>query len=334
MIKASEPAQVELIDLERDVEEPSFGHDVRAGLTGDPKRLSPKYFYDELGSLLFEAICALPEYEVARIEGEILGRYADEIVSELEAPVHLVELGSGSSIKTQSVIEALLKRQGVLEYWPIDVSRTALEASCSRLAQEHDGLRVKGYAGDYRDAFRAFPPRGLEPAERVLVLFLGSSIGNVEPDEARALLRLVRSWLVPGDGILLGTDLVKPEERMIPAYDDALGVTAAFNLNLLVRINRELGGGFELDRFRHRAVWNADESRIEMHIVSECAQSVAIDGLGLEIAFAPGEPIVSEVSYKFDEERVARLAGATGFVLHRRWSDAAGHFASNLLVAS
>lgn len=328
-----DPERLEIVDLERRVRGPSFAEDVAAGLSSDPKWLSPKYFYDELGSRLFEAICALPEYQVARIEGEILARHADQIVAELAEPVLLVELGSGSSVKTRHVIDALLERQGCLEYRPIDISRTALEESCERLLGEHDDLAIRAYAGDYRDAFEAFAPRDSEGPGSALVLFLGSTIGNMDPAEAEALLRIVRGWLRPGDALLLGTDLVKPTELMIPAYDDALGVTAAFNLNLLVRINRELGGRFEVRSFSHRAIWNAEESRIEMHIVSERNQRVAIEALGSEVELARGEPIVSEVSYKFDDRRIDRLAERSGFVASRRWSDDAGHFGSNLFVA-
>jgi len=309
----------------------SFAEDVRAGLTSRPKVLSPKYFYDELGSHLFEAITALPEYYPTRAEAEILRAHGSEIAAALGGPVRLVELGSGDGQKTRLLIEALLARQGSLEYLPVDISESAIEASARVLLANYPDLRVTAYAGEYQQALHALRK---EPASGLtLVLFLGSTLGNLDPEDRPALLRDVRGLLSPGEAFLLGVDLKKSEDVLIPAYDDPLGVTAAFNLNLLGRINRELGGELDLAAFRHRAVYDRQAGRIEMHLESRRAQTVAIRGLGIEVAFEAGETIHTENSYKFDLEQVAALAAGAGFELRRTWTDAAGRFLSSLLVA-
>jgi L-histidine N-alpha-methyltransferase len=311
---------------------PTFAEDVRRGLTASPKFLYPKYFYDELGSRLFEAITVLPEYYPTRAEAEILRTHASEIVATLGGPVWLLELGSGDGQKTRLVIEALLARQGKLEYVPVDISESAVEASSRSLLFSYPELRITGYIGEYQTALRKIREDRRAPG-LTLVLFLGSTLGNLDPEERRALLRDVRALLNPGEGFLLGVDLKKPESVLIPAYDDALGVTAAFNLNLLVRINRELGGEFDLGAFRHKAVYNPREGRMEMHLESRRAQTVAIRSLGVEVPFAAGETIHTESSYKFDREQIAALAADTGFEVRKTWTDSEGRFASNLLVA-
>jgi L-histidine N-alpha-methyltransferase len=316
----------------RDAARPSFAEDVRAGLTATPKVLQPKYFYDELGSRLFEAITALPEYYPTRAEAEILRSHAGEIVATLGGPVWLLELGSGDGQKTRLLIEALLARQETLEYVPLDISESAVETSSRALLYSYPRLRITGYVGDYYEALHAIREDRALPG-RTLVLFLGSTLGNLDPEERVALLRAVRGLLHPGEGFLIGTDLKKSESVLIPAYDDALGVTAAFNLNLLVRINRELGGEFDLASFRHRALYNREVGRIEMHLESRRAQTVAIRGLGIEVPFSQGETIHTESSHKFDLEQIAALAAATGFEVRRTWTDSEGRFASNLLVA-
>jgi L-histidine N-alpha-methyltransferase len=310
----------------------TFAEDVRAGLTAHPKVLYPKYFYDELGSRLFEAITALPEYYPTRAEAEILREHAGEISGFLSGPVRLVELGSGDGQKTRLLLEALIARQGNLEYLPIDISEAAVEASARVLLAAYPDLRVTAYVGEYQQALRAIRP--LSPSlGRTLVLFLGSTLGNLDPEERPRLLRDVRGLLAPGDAFLLGVDLKKAEDVLIPAYDDPLGVTAAFNLNLLGRINRELGGAFDLASFRHRAVYNREAGRIEMHLESRRAQTVAIRSLGIEVAFEEAETIHTESSYKFGRDQIAALAAETGFELRRTWTDSEGRFASNLLVA-
>jgi L-histidine N-alpha-methyltransferase len=310
----------------------SFADDVRLGLTSTPKFLYPKYFYDELGSHLFEAITALPEYYVTRAEAEILQAHSGEIVAALGGPIWLVELGSGDGQKTRLLIEALLARQEKLEYVPVDISESAVALSSQSLLTSYPDLRITAYIGEYQAALRTIRKERVAPG-RTLVLFLGSSLGNLDREERRALLRDVRSLLNPGEGFLLGVDLEKPESVLIPAYDDPLGVTAAFNLNLLVRINRELGGGFDLAAFRHRALYNRVEGRVEMHLESRREQTVPVRGLGIEVPFATGESIHTESSYKFRPEQIAALATATGFELRRTWTDSRGWFASNLLVA-
>ncbi|HYX26057.1 MAG TPA: L-histidine N(alpha)-methyltransferase [Thermoanaerobaculia bacterium] len=310
----------------------SFADDVRHGLTSTPKHLYPKYFYDELGSRLFEAITALPEYYVTRCEAEILRGRAGEIVGALGGPLWLVELGSGDGQKTRLVIEALLERQETLEYVPVDISESAVETSSRALLLSYPDLRITAYVGEYHAALRMIRKERVRPG-RTLVLFLGSTLGNLGPEERLAFLRDVRILLNPGEGFLLGVDLEKPESVLIPAYDDPLGVTAAFNRNLLVRINRELGGGFDLATFRHRALYNREKGRIEMHLESLRQQTVPLRGLGVEIPFAAGETIHTENSYKFRVEQVATLAAATGFELRRTWTDSKVWFAANLLIA-
>ena len=308
-----------------------FGDDVRVGLISRPKFLYPKYFYDDLGSRLFEAITALPEYYVTRTEAELLRAHAGEIVGALGGPVWLLELGSGDGQKTRLLIEALLARQKSLEYVPVDISESALETSSRSLLASYPDLRITGYVGEYHTALRRVRQERVAPG-RTLALFLGSSLGNLDPEERVALLREVRNLLDPGEGFLLGVDLEKPESVLIPAYDDPLGVTAAFNLNLLARINRELGGEFDLASFRHRALYNRQAHRIEMHLESRRDQVVPVRGLGIEVPFAAGETVHTENSYKFLPEQIAALAAEAGFEVRRTWTDARGWFASNLLV--
>jgi dimethylhistidine N-methyltransferase len=311
--------------------ENTFASDVRAGLTARPKKLLPKYFYDALGSHLFEAICQLPEYYPTRAETEIFERSAPEIVSSLNGRVSVVELGSGSSVKTRLLIEALIARQGRLHYQPIDISATMLEQSAQELLKIYPELQITAQACDYT--------RGLGTIERaadetILALFLGSNIGNYDPPEAIALLRQTRRTLRDGDGLLLGADLKKPTAILEAAYDDALGVTAAFNLNVLLRINRELGADFNLKQFRHRAIYNHEQGRIEMHLVSRRAQKIHLNALGLTIEMQEGETIHTENSYKYDLSQLNLMAEASGFSMKRVWMDAEERFSSSLWLAS
>ncbi|MCA1815249.1 MAG: L-histidine N(alpha)-methyltransferase [Acidobacteria bacterium] len=317
----------------------SFAADVRRGLTSTPKRLFPKYFYDALGSALFDAICRLPEYYLTRAEDEILARRADDIARAARegfgerAPVTLVEFGSGSSTKTRRVIEALLRRQDGLTYIPVDISVSALEAGARALLESHPQLRVEAYAGDYDAALaRLGERRGARG--RTLALFLGSNIGNFDAGEAEDFLRRVRSVLRPGDALLVGADLKKDAGVLEAAYDDPLGVTAAFNLNLLARINRELGADFDLRSFRHVARYDGRAGRVEMHLESTRAQTARVSSLDLEISFGAGERVHTENSYKYDADDLSGLAARAGFALERTWRDAAGLFSSNLLVAT
>lgn len=316
---------------------PNFAEDVRQGLTSSPKVLLPKYFYDELGSLLFAAICSLPEYYLFRAEMEILQARAAEIAAWLPGPVRIVELGSGDARKTRLLIDALLARQGSLDYLPIDVSASALEHSSEVLLSGYPNLRVTSWVADYRDALRAIRDEGRGGGrarfKHTLVLFLGSTLGNLEPADRAALLRSIGEALQPGDAFLLGVDLTKSEAVLLPAYDDALGVTAAFNLNLLARINRELGGDFDLRAFHHLARYDAGPGRIEMHLESRVEQNVRIRKLGLDVGFRAGETIHSESSYKFEPGQMAELAAEAGLELRRTWTDRDRRFASNLLMA-
>lgn len=315
----------------------AFAEDVARGLVLPCKSLPPKYFYDELGSFLFEAICCLPEYYPTRAEREILEREAGAIAAAVSGdgrPVRVMELGSGSARKTRLLLAALLERQPRLDFLPIDISRSALEQGAQELLQLLPGLSIIACEAGFEAGLDALAPELADASARTVAVFLGSTIGNFEPDEAAALLARVRAALRPGDLLLLGTDLKKSEAVLLPAYDDALGVTAAFNLNLLTRINRELGGGFEPRRFAHRAVYDRERGRIEMHLVSREEQTVPIAALGLEVPFAAGETIHTESSYKFDREQVAALARATGFTLERHWEDGEQRFRLNLLAVA
>ena len=307
-----------------------FVDDVRAGLTASPKWLPAKYLYDELGSALFEAICSLPEYYLTRAEAEILRDRAPQIVDAVGGPFELIELGSGSAIKTRHIIDAALARQPTLRFRPIDISVAALDASSRALACEYPGIVVDGINADYLTGLTGLSRNG---ARHRLVLFLGSNIGNFEPDEARATVRALRGVLEPGDGFLLGADLKKDRMVLERAYDDATGVTAAFNRNLLGRINRELGGHFVLDSFLHRASYNDAEARMEMHLVSASRQDVAVDAADTLAHFEAGETIHTESSYKFDAESIYRLARDTGFGVGHTWTDAERRFADYLLIA-
>ncbi len=323
----------------------TFPQDVRRGLSSQPKFLLPKYFYDPMGTHLFEAICLLPEYYVTRAEYEILSTQGDSIMDVLGRPRTLVELGSGSSLKTRLLIEALLARRddasstplrGDLLYCPIDISEDALARSAKEMLQALPGLRINAFSADYETALSALADDagGRAAEERTLAIFLGSSIGNLDPSEARTLVSQIRGVLRAGDPFLLGADLKKPSEILVPAYDDALGVTAAFNLNLLVRINRELDGDFRLEDFRHRAVYEEQHGRIELYLESLRKQSVPIRTLDLVVDFERGELIHTENSYKYDLRQIGSLAGASGFELEQSWFDQKRRFSLNLLRAT
>ena len=306
----------------------TFADDVRRGLTATPKSLPPRWFYDALGSALFSAITNLPEYYVTRTEESILAAHADEIAQILGGAT-LVELGSGDSRKTRLLIDALIRRQGALEYVPIDIDASVLESSARLLLADFPGLTVNAICSEFSEALRTLPH-----ASRMAVLFLGSTIGNLDDAEAIAMLSSLRSAMSANDVLFLGADMQKPRNVVEPAYDDALGVTAAFNLNLLGRINRELGGHFRLDRFAHLAFYREEHARIEMHLVSREAQRVRIDALDLDVAFDEGETIHTENSYKYTAGQIERIAGATGFAIAKTWTDERRWFTDALLVAS
>ncbi|HEX8474255.1 MAG TPA: L-histidine N(alpha)-methyltransferase [Pyrinomonadaceae bacterium] len=317
----------------------SFADDVRHGLSAERKHLPPKYFYDALGSQLFDAICLLPEYYLTRAENEILARDADEIVRAVGGQhMTLMELGSGSAVKTRSIIEALLKRQSKLVYIPVDISASALEMSARVLLQSYPSLEIDAYASDYHTALAYFRREKSDDRNstgaRLLALFLGSNIGNFNSGEAHEFLRVLRrSALREGDALLLGADLKKDASVLEAAYDDALGVTAAFNLNLLARINREFDADFNPRHFRHVAFYNEPEGRIEVYIESTRTQDVQLRRLDMTVSFAEGERIHTENSYKYDLAQLTRLAADTGFVRAQTWLDSAEAFSSNLFVA-
>ncbi|MBD0369973.1 MAG: L-histidine N(alpha)-methyltransferase [Pyrinomonadaceae bacterium] len=312
----------------------SFAEDVRAGLLSTPRKLFPKYFYDELGSQLFEAICLLPEYYLTRAENEIIERYAQEMAAEVPGHKRLLEMGSGSASKTRRIIEAILEEQDELLYIPVDISATALETSARVLLQAYPRLSINAFAGDYYSGLKALGSSHAQNGERTLALFLGSNIGNFDREGARTFLHALRSVLTDGDELLLGADLKKEREVLEAAYDDSLGVTAAFNLNLLSRINRELDADFDLRAFRHYARYDEEAGRIEMHLESLRSQVVRVARLDLELQFEDGERIHTENSYKYNMADLARLASETGFTLARTWYDSMKRFSSNLFVAT
>jgi L-histidine N-alpha-methyltransferase len=318
-----------LLDAGTDTHPEEFARDVRAGLTANPKHLSCRYFYDREGSQLFEEICRLPEYYLTRAETEILRAHAPAIIDGMAERLTLVELGSGSAVKTRLLIEAALSHGGSLRYVPIDISTTMLEESCLGLLTDYPALQIVAVAGEYREGLRRLKA---EPIRPKLVLWLGSNVGNFDRPQAADFLGQVRATLSSRDRLLVGIDLRKDRAVLERAYDDARGVTARFNANILVRINRELGGHFDLGRFRHRAVYDEAAGRIEMYLVSTSAQRVAIDALGLEAALAAGEAIHTENSYKYSPAEIQALAASAGLTVARQWFDAGRRFSLNLLA--
>lgn len=309
----------------------------RDGLASTPRRLPPWLFYDEEGSRLFEAITELDEYYLTRTERSILAVHADEIVAAAAGTgrLRIAELGAGSAEKTRLLLRAAVRRQSPLFYEPIDVSASALEGARERIEREIPGVIVAPRLSDYTQGL------GLElhaaHGQRRLVLYIGSSIGNFEPDEAAALLCRVRAGLAPGDCLLLGVDMVKDESVLLAAYDDAAGVTAAFNRNILARLNRELAADFDPEAFAHRAVWNLAASRIEMHLESRATQRVRLAApqleFDLDIELSEGETIHTESSYKYVPGQAEAMLAATGFAPAADWTDERGWFAVYLARA-
>ena len=307
-----------------------FVSDVRASLTKPLQRELPsKYLYDEVGSALFETISVLPEYGLTRADARLLKRHANEIVAMLPKSFHVAELGSGSGKKTRWILEAL-SRRGQTYYYPIEISPSALEA-CEKELGCIDMVSIVGYEQPYLEGLSAVVKRR-EEHDHLLVLFLGSTIGNFDRTAGDAFLTEVREILRAGDALLLGTDLLKDTRTQFLAYDDPAGVTRAFNLNLLARINRELGGNFDLGRFRHQARWNADERRIEMHLESQERQDIAISAAGLALTLEAGETIWTESSHKYEPQEVLQMADRTGFTCAGQWIDKEWPFAQNLFL--
>ncbi len=301
-------------------------NDVRDGFSRTPKSLPPKWFYDATGSDLFDQITRLPEYYPTRAEASILAECADEIAVASAADT-LVELGSGTSEKTRMLLDALRARGTLLRFVPFDVDATVLASAGAALEHEYAGLEIEAVCGDFERHLAEIPTGG-----RRLVAFLGSTIGNLTPGPRTAFLSALSEALEPGDTLLLGTDLVKDAERLVRAYDDSAGVTAAFNRNVLAVVNRELNANFDLEAFEHVAEWNSQENRIEMWLRAPKSARVRIQGLNLDIDFAAGEQMLTEVSCKFTRSGVGAELAAAGLTRTHWWTDAAGDFGLSLAV--
>jgi L-histidine N-alpha-methyltransferase len=306
--------------------EASLRADVLAGLTSTPKSLPPKWFYDERGSELFDKITLLDEYYPTRAEREILAASAAEIAAATRSST-LVELGSGSGDKTRLLLDALAEAGQLAEYVPVDVSESALVTAASRMLARYPGLRVHAVLSDFTEHL-GFPDSG---GPR-LVVFLGGTIGNLLPAERGEFLTNLRAQMQDGDALLLGTDLVKDPQVLIAAYDDAAGVTAEFNKNILRVLNAELDGNFDLDEFDHVAVWNAEDEWIEMRLRSAVDQAVLLKAMNLSVQFGAGEQMRTEISAKFRREGVAAELAGAGLKLRSWWTDAQARFGLSLSV--
>lgn len=305
--------------------------DVRAGLTKPgQKELASKYLYDEVGAALFEVITVLPEYGLTRADTRLLRHHAKEIVSRLPSPLQVAELGSGSGKKTRWILEALSHQQRTT-YFPIEISHAALEQVEKELGQI-ESVSIVGFERSYLDGLLSVVA-SRQSGEHLLVLFLGSSIGNFDRPAGVEFLREVRRILSPGDALLLSTDLVKPVAQLVAAYDDSIGATAAFNLNLLARVNRELDGNFDLSRFRHAVRYDEGERRIEMYLRSTRPQAATLRAAGLTVNFAEGETIWTESCHKYFPEEVVEMAQRAGFRCDAQWVDNEWPFAQSLLIA-
>jgi L-histidine N-alpha-methyltransferase len=300
--------------------------DVRHGLQQVPKSLPPKWFYDEVGSDLFDQITRLPEYYPTRAEAEILPAASAQAASITGADT-LVELGSGTSEKTRMLLDALRATGSLRRFVPLDVDAGVLEASATAIADEYPEIEVAAVCGDFEQHLASIPGGG-----RRLFAFLGSTIGNLTPGPRATFLAALAAVLHPKDSLLLGTDLVKDAGRLVRAYDDAAGVTARFNRNVLAVVNRELDADFALDAYAHVARWNAEAERIEMWLRADSAQHVRIGALELTVEFAAGEQMLTEVSCKFRPAAVAAELAAAGLRRIRWWTDAAGDFGVSLAV--
>lgn len=307
-----------------------FASDLRYSLSLQPRQIPSKYFYDALGSALFDAICRLPWYPVTRAELGLVNRHAGEILSLVHRLSTIVELGCGNGEKLTALLRAVGSGTARLDVHLVDVSASALASSARALAA-YSPAHIVGHEASYESGLaQAFAgPR----SGRALTLFLGSNIGNFGRPDAEAILRILHGTMGRGDGFLIGMDLVKDQWRLLAAYDDPLGITSAFNRNLLVRINRELGGNFVLDAFAHRAVWNEQASRVEMHLVSRSRQRVVVPSAELDITIEEGEPIWTESSYKYRADEILGLLDETGFDIEGQWIDSDAQFALTLALA-
>ena len=304
--------------------------EVRRGLLRRPRSLSPWMFYDARGSRIFEDITQLPEYYPTRTERDILASCSDAIIAaaccDRSEPVRLVELGAGTASKSTILLDAAVRLQSEVLYAPVDVSSDALDVACETIAASLPGVCVSPIVANYVSN----PPQLESFNGTTLGLYIGSSIGNFSPEEARTILRDLRGQLQSGDALLLGVDMVKDEPTLVAAYDDREGVTAEFNLNMLHRLNRELAADFNPKRFSHRALWNAAESRIEMHLESTRDQRVRIRAAHLDVSFKAGERIHTENSYKFTDDTIRILLRDGGFEAEQTWTDQRGWFSVTL----
>jgi dimethylhistidine N-methyltransferase len=308
-----------------------FAVDVRAGLTrSDQKELASKYLYDDVGSALFEVISHLPEYGLTRADERLLRRHASEMVDRVAGPVAVAELGSGSGRKTRYLLEAFCRRQRT-SYYPVEISHSAL-VMCERELSDIDAISIVGFEREYLDGLLEVAARR-KAGQHLLVLFLGSTIGNFDRAAGVQFLSEVRCILQAGDSLLLGTDLEKSHSQLIAAYDDELGVTAAFNLNLLGRVNRELGADFDLSQFQHVARINPEARSVEMHLESKRRQIVSIPAAEVVVEFQEGETIWTESSHKYSQDEIHDMARQAGFRCEVQWVDEQWPFAENLLIA-
>jgi dimethylhistidine N-methyltransferase len=327
MVPAAAGAQLQLRHgTSRESAYEPFVADVLAGLREHPKRISPIYLYDARGSALFDQICELPEYYPTRTETQILSEHGDDIARCIGEEAMLVEFGSGSSIKTRLLLDRL---PTLAAYVPVDISRSHLLNAAHGIADAYPHIEVLPVCADFTQPFPV--PKSARPASRIVVFFPGSTIGNFDPPEALSLMRVMRETAGPHGGLLVGADLVKDPARLVRAYDDAAGVTAAFNLNVLRRLNRELGADFDLASFRHRAVWNDSARRIEMHLVSARQQRARLAGEYVELA--AGESIVTEHCHKYTVSGFASQALHAGWFARACWLDARGDFSVHYLEA-
>jgi L-histidine Nalpha-methyltransferase len=326
MSKASAQAQIDRTSLIR-----QFALEVSAGLTKPgQKELPSKYLYDPVGTALFDVICELPEYGLTRSEERLLQLHAREIVDQLPRPVVVAELGSGTGRKTRLLLEALSRWQSTW-YHPIEISPAAL-AILRRELRDINSISIVGFEREYLDGLREAAARRA-PDEHLMVLFLGSNIGNFDGSAGSDFLRDLRPILQAGDSLLLGTDMLKPNQALISAYDDPIGVTAAFNLNLLARINRELGADFDLQQFRHQAIFNEQTRSVEMHLRSRTRQTVSIPEAAISVQFEKDETIWTESSHKYSQDELVGLAQLSGFRRQAQWMDQSWGFAENLWIA-
>lgn len=330
VVQESNLQRASLEDLAAEHKRCALSREVRRGLIARPRSLSPWMLYDAEGSALFERITNLPEYYPTRTERAILAEYADEIVARVQGdtrmPLRFVELGAGTALKTHILLEAALRLSDDVVYVPVDVCPDSLELACENVARSLPEVCLKPIVRNY-----VTHPLELEPFNGItLALYIGTSIGNFSPDQAQLILRDLGSQLQAGDALLLGTDMVKDESTLLAAYDDSQGITAAFNLNILHRLNRELGADFETGGFRHRAVWNSIESRMEMHLESTQEQYVTIEHAGLDLHLKADETIHTENSYKFTDQSIQGLLHASGYGVRGTWADSRGWYSLTL----